>query len=161
MNDMLGYQICRKIEKTTLEKFDDAFTEDDFSKTFDNRNPIIFGIFMYYYAFQYFGMKDRGGILVERYNIGDRKFLLATSPEIDFYKNIDGIKCRFFGATVDKNDNVKVLFINDKDDSMIIEYHPLLSIKMKHSTNSLAYFFEKQNAYDYLITAFNDCLVKG
>ena len=161
MNDLLGYQMCQKIEKTTLSKLDGAFSEDDFSKEYDNRNVLLLGIFMAYYGYEHFKTGNRTGIFVQRYIAGERKFLVATSPDCDYYKRIDGIRYRFFGATVNKNDDVKVIFINDKDDSMVVEYYPLLSIKLKYDFDTFRYYFEKQYAFDYLETALNTNLVKG
>lgn len=150
MKDFLGFEKCQKTEKMPLSELPKLFNEKDLKSEFDNRDPTLLASFILYYGCEYLNMKSKSFVLIENYSLHDKKFIIGFTPDEHYYRNIDGIRYRFFGATVDVKDQVKVIFINDEDKTLLVEYRPLLSISQKQNGITLRYYLEKQMAFDFL-----------
>lgn len=150
MHDFLGFEKCQKTEKMPLSNLHKLFKEKDLKNEFDARDPTLLASFILYYGSEYLNMKNKSCIKIEYYSIHNKKFIIGFTPDEHFYRFIDGIRYRFFGATIDIKDQVKLIFIDDKEKMLLVEYRPLLSISQKPDGITLRYYLEKQMAFDFL-----------
>ena len=157
MNDLLGFEICERIEKTSLGKLEKIFSPDGFRIEWDDRLSLLFSSFMAFYAINVLKIGGQKDLVIDVYSPGGRMFLTAISKQGEIYRKIDGVPHRFIAAILNQNDDVMIVYADDAQDILLVEYRPLLVVGAKHNHDSLRYTMEKQYAFDYLNTILNSC----
>ena len=157
MKDLLGYEICRKIERTSFDRLERIFSPDNFKIEWDDRLPLLFSAHMAFYAINVLKIDGQKDLIIDVYSPGERMFLTAVSKQGNIYRKIDGMPCRFIAAVLNQDDDVLIVYADDNKDILLVEYRPLLTIGAKHDHDSLRYIMEKQYAFDYLNTVLNSC----
>lgn len=157
MNDLLGYEICTKIEKTSMEKLDKIFNPSGFNLEWDDRTSLLFSAFMAFYAVNTLKVNGRKDLEIHVFSPGGRMFLLAESKEENIYRNFDGERYHLVGATINAADEVMIIYADDIRSKLLVEYRPLLASAAKYRHDSLRYTMEKQFAFDYLSEILYSC----
>ena len=157
MNDLLGYEICKKIEKVSLGKLENIFNPNSFNIEWDDRLSLLFSAHMAFYAINVLKIDGQKDLVIDVYSPGERMFLTAISKQGGIYRRIDGGSYRFIAAVLNQDDDVMIVYADDIKDILLVEYRPLLTIGAKHDHDSLRYTMEKQYAFDYLNTILNSC----
>lgn len=157
MKDLLGYEICKRIEKTSMEKIKKVFNPVDCSIKWDDCLPLLFSAFITFYAINVLKVNGRKSLTIHVFSLGEKMSLLAKSKEEDIYRNIGGERDRFAGATINEDDDVMIIYTNDMQSRSLVEYRPLLTVAATYGVDSLRYIMEKQFAFDYLNKILVSC----